>query len=148
MSSCEAELVALADLAIELLYITKLLAFIGYEHEGPVKVSTDNKAAYDLCHRFTSSQNSRHVDRKLFKMRELRGAEAVVVAHVATELNPADLFTKVLGRHDFEKHRRTVLNLAAAERRRAFPALRTSVRQRSAQARASLPRHNQRPSPP
>ena len=115
MSSCEAELVALADLAIELLYIIKLLAFIGYKHEGPVKVSTDNKAAYDLCHRFTSAQNSRHVDRKLFKMRELRGAEAVVVAHVAGELNPADMFTKVLGRQEFEKHRRTVLNLPAAE---------------------------------
>ena len=31
MSSCEAELVALADLAIEMLYIVDLLTFIGYE---------------------------------------------------------------------------------------------------------------------
>ena len=124
MSSCEAELVALADLSIELLYISSLLAFIGYEHEGPIGVSTDNKGAYDLCHRFTSAANSRHVDRKLFKMRELRGAGVVTVAHVPTEFNPADLFTKVLGRQDFEKHRRTVLNLAAAEgvQRQAYEA--------------------------
>ena len=111
MSSCEAELVALADLAIELLYIDSLLRFIGYENDGPIEVATDNKAAYDLCHRFTSAQHSRHIDRKLFKMRELRGARRVVVKHVPTEVNPADLFTKILGRQPFEKHRRTVLNL-------------------------------------
>ena len=115
MSSCEAELVALADLAIELLYIIGLLTFIGYEHDGAVQVSTDNKGAYDLCHRFSSAANSRHIDRKLFKMRELRGAGTVNVNWVGTEFNPADLFTKVLSRQEFEKHRRTVLNLAAAE---------------------------------
>ena len=129
MSSCEAELVALADLSIELLYIISLLEFIGYKHEGPVEVSTDNKGAYDLCHRFTSAANSRHVDRKLFKMRELRGAGTVMVKHVGTDHNPADLFTKVLGRQVFEKHRRTVLNLAAAE----------SVAKRAYERRAAEP---------
>ena len=102
-------------MAIELLYIINLLHFIGYEHDGPVAVSTDNKGAYDLCHRFSSAANSRHIDRKLFKMRELRGAEVVTVSHVPTELNPADLFTKVLSRQEFEKHRRHVMNLAAAD---------------------------------
>ena len=74
MSSCEAELVALADCAIELLHIIEVVGFLGHEVSGPVEVSTDSKAAYDLCHRFTSAQNSRHIDRKMFKMRELRGA--------------------------------------------------------------------------
>ena len=30
--------------------------------------------------------------------------------YVSTELNPADLFTKILGRQVFEKHRAAVLN--------------------------------------
>ena len=115
MSSCEAELVALAELAIELLYVSGLASFIGYKHEGAIDVSTDNKGAFDLCHRFTSAANSRHVDRKLFKMRELRGAGFVNVRHVPTESNPADLFTKVLTRQPFEKHRRTVLHVAGAD---------------------------------
>ena len=45
MSSCEAELVALADLAIELIYIRELAAARSSatsEHVGPVDVSTDN----------------------------------------------------------------------------------------------------------
>ena len=102
---------ALADAAIELLHVRSLLEFIGHEFDGPVEVATDNKAAFDLCHRFTSAQNSRHIDRKLFKMRELRGAGLVTVSHVPTEFNPADLFTKILSRQPFEKHRKTVLNL-------------------------------------
>ena len=74
--------------------------------------NTDSKAAYDLCHRFTSAQHSRHVDRKLFKMRELRGAGMVVVRHIPGDTNPADLFTKILSKQPFEKHRKFVMNLA------------------------------------
>ena len=44
----------------------------------------------------------------MFKMRELRGAGLVTVEHIPTEINPADLFTKILSRQVFEKHRRTV----------------------------------------
>ena len=46
-------------------------------------------------------------------MRELRGAELVTVSHVPTEQNPADLFTKILPRAVFEKHRATVMNSKA-----------------------------------
>ena len=49
-------------------------AFLGRKLNKAVRVYTDNKGAYDLCHRFTTSQHSRHIDRKIFKMRELRGA--------------------------------------------------------------------------
>ena len=49
----------------------------------------------------------------MYKMRELRGAALVTVKYVPTDDNTADLFTKILSRQPFEKHRRTVLNLAA-----------------------------------
>ena len=111
MSSCEAELVALADLAIELLHIIEVVKFLGHEVPEPIEAATDSKAAYDLCHRFTSAQNSRHIDRKTFKMRELRGAGRVVARHIPGGDNPADLFTKILTRQPFEKHRKFVLNL-------------------------------------
>ena len=111
MSTCEAELVALADTAIELLHTKAVLEFMGHETPDAIEVCTDSKAAFDLCHRFTSAQNSRHVDRKLFKMRELRGAGVVRVRHIAGDSNPADLFTKILTRQPFEKHRKFVLNL-------------------------------------
>ena len=48
----------------------------------------------------------------MFKMRELRGAGEVVLEHMPGTENPADLFTKILSRQPFEKHRKVVLNLA------------------------------------
>ena len=122
MSSCEAELIALADTAIELIHTSAVVKFFGHSIEGAIEVFTDSKSAYDLCHRYTSAQNSHHVDRKLlFKMRELRGAGVVTVNHTPGVANPADLFTKILSRQVFEKHRKFVLNLpagAAADGRR------------------------------
>ena len=73
-------------------------------------METDNKGAYDLCHRFTSAQHSRHIDRKLFKMREMRGAGDVVVKYVPTDENTSDIMTKVLSTQPFKKHRKTLLN--------------------------------------
>ena len=113
MSVCESELIALADCAIELIYIMQLLKFIGYECDDEVCVETDNKGAHDLCHRFSSAQHTRHIDRKLFKLREMRGAGLVTVKYLGTEENTADIFTKILDRQPFEKHRKTVLNTAA-----------------------------------
>ena len=113
MSTTEAELVALADCAIELIYMMSLLGFIGFVVKTPIVVETDNKGAYDLCHRYTSAQHTRHIDRKLFKMRELRGAEMVSVRHIPDPENTADMFTKILSRQPFEKHRKTTMNTAA-----------------------------------
>ena len=113
MSSTEAELYALAACAIELIHIKGVLEFLGYVLDGPIEVETDNKGAFDLCHRYSSAQHSRHIDRKLFKMRELRGAGVVTVKYVPTDENTADIFTKILARQPFEKHRKVVLNQAA-----------------------------------
>ena len=78
-------------------------------------VETDNKGAWELCHKYTSAQHTRHIDRKLFKLREMRGAGIVKVQYIPTDENTADLFTKVLKRQPFEKHRKVVLNTGAGE---------------------------------
>ena len=46
-------------------------------------------------------------------MRELRGAGHVIVDLIPTEDNPADIFTKVLDKTPFERHRKMVMNLGA-----------------------------------
>ena len=97
----------------QILFIYELLMFLGHEIEGAVSVKTDSKSAYDLCYRYSAAQHTKHIDRKVFKMRELRGAGKVELEHMPGKANPADLFTKILGRTDFEKHRSLVLNLAA-----------------------------------
>ena len=83
---------------------------------------------------YTTATHSRHIDRKLFKMRELRGAGRVTVKHIPGEENPADLFTKILSRQPFEKHRKFVLNTSG-------DAGIESSRQRRVGADASSQRH-------
>ena len=46
----------------------------------------DNKGAYDLCHRTTTGKNSRHVERKVWKMRELHALDVVKLVLVPTEV--------------------------------------------------------------
>ena len=106
---------ATCDCAIEFIFTMGLLAFVGYESKKLPWIGTDNKGAHDLCHRFTSAQNSRHVDRKLFKLREMRGREMVAVRHVPTEKNTADILTKLLSNALFERHSRAMLNEPAGE---------------------------------
>ena len=87
---------ALADCAIALIYIMSLLSFIGYEWSGPVSVETDNKGAYDLCHRFLfGSALASHGHHTMFKMRELNGAGIVAVKYLSTKENTSDVFTKI-----------------------------------------------------
>jgi len=143
---------ALADSALELLYVMAVLTHIGFDfteieidmsdshaeahemyhdaatkmsaalsempmgiisHDGPVEVFTDNSGAKDLCLRSTVGANSRHVERKVFKMRELHHEGKVRVGLVPTAENAADIFTKPLPNKIFAKHRATIYNFAA-----------------------------------
>ena len=129
---------ALAETALELLYVMSVLRTLGHvfesdepkldcaDHEackyvgraneivhGPIDTATDSQSAHDLCHRKTVGQNSRHVERKVFKMRELQHNNQVRVRLIPTAENAADLLTKVLGNKTFQRHRATLMNLAA-----------------------------------
>ena len=79
-----------------------------------VDIETDSQSAHDLCHRKTVGSNSRHVERKTFKMRELQHAGRVHVKLIPTKDNGADMFTKALDNQSFARHRGDVMNLAAA----------------------------------
>ena len=68
------------------------------EIDEAVEVETDNKGAHDLCHRYSAAQHSKHIDRKMYKMREMRGAKIVTVKYIPTGDNTADMWTKVLSR--------------------------------------------------
>ena len=105
---------ALAALALEMLFFKGVLEALGETIEEPMSVYTDNQAAFDLCHRFSAGQHSRHVDRKMYKMRELRAEGKVDVRKIDGTKNPADMFTKPLAKTEFHEHRATVMNLAAA----------------------------------
>ena len=125
----------LAEVALELLYVRDVLEQMGFEFSdedlhvstkrpeahrlvhavgdivhGPIRVGTDNSGAYNLCHRTTVGKNSKHVERRCFKMRELKHRGIVKISLIPTDDMYADMLTKALDDKTFHKHRRTVMN--------------------------------------
>ena len=134
---------ALADLAFEMMYGITVLTHLGHEfdhihgasietskpdahkaihkamgmiHHGVVKVSTDSQSAHDIVNSETVTANSRHIERKVLKMKELRVRGIVKVVLVPTAENEADLLTKVLDTKTFLRHRAAIMNSKAAVR--------------------------------
>ena len=132
-------MMALAELALELLYIKDVLTHLGHTFDtedmgiatkdpeahrlihsvgeiihDATSIGVDNSGAYSLCQRTTNGKNSRHYERKVYKMRELRIAGVVRMELVPTKDMDADMLTKPLDDQTFERHRASVMNLAAA----------------------------------
>ena len=78
---------------------------VGEIVHGPTEANVDNSGAYSLCQRATNGKNSRHVDRKVYKMRELRREGKVKMRQIPTDEMRADMLTKALDDHTFRRHR-------------------------------------------
>ena len=81
--------------------------------DGSIEAGVDNSGAYSLCQRSTTGKNSRHVERKVFKMKELRASGIVHLKLIPTKEMSADMLTKALDDETFHRHRASVMNLAA-----------------------------------
>ena len=97
--------------AIEMLYTIALATTMLVKFPVPPHVFVDNSGAHRLCFRDTAGSHSRHVQRKEFKMKELRAEGHVLPVLVPTEVNFADLFTKVLTSSKFWGFLKVVMNL-------------------------------------
>ena len=75
---------------------------------------TDSQSARDLCLSKNIGNNSRHIDRKSFMMRELQRKGTITVKFIPTKDNSADMLTKAMDNQTFARHRAEVLNLDAA----------------------------------
>ena len=139
MSTCEAELMALASLALDMMYVMNVLMHLGVRFDdmpeasardpeslaiinkvhaemqaGVPEANTDSKSAHDLCHRNSAGSSTRHVERRVFKMRELVGARKINLVLVRTAEMWADFLTKLVDLSTFERCRSKLMNLPAA----------------------------------
>ena len=148
-------MMALAELALEILYIRALLTSLGHMfneedepeiatdgkmtearrriHEvgeivhGPTEANVDNSGAYSLCQRATNGKNSRHVDRKVYKMRELRREGKVKMKQVPTDEMRADMMTKSLDDKLFRIHRAACMSSQVEHKTRGDDAVNRRV---------------------
>ena len=103
LSSAEAEYVALCRAASECLYIIEFLSEMNVDCNTPV-IYTDSKAALDMVSKRTSGR-VKHLDRKLYAIKDWVRKKLVELQWIPGADNLADLYTKYVNRDTLERHR-------------------------------------------
>lgn len=62
LSSVEAKFRGMAKGLCELLWIKRLLAEVGYEHESAMNLYSDNKAAIEITHNLVQHDRTKHIE--------------------------------------------------------------------------------------
>jgi len=113
-SSCEAEYVALDDVAREIVSIHRQMQDFNVDlnRKDPVIVLEDNQSAQALAQGKKTHGRTKHIDVRYHYIRELIRDKVLQIVYQPSEWNPSDLFTKQLGRILFQRHVQTVLGHA------------------------------------
>lgn len=96
LSSTEAEYIALSSAAKEAIYIKNLLAELGFNEDGPLRLYGDNLSAQCLVKNATYHARSKHIDLKYHHVRDVYSKGVIDIGYVPTEDMISDIFTKNL----------------------------------------------------
>ena len=101
LSTTEAEIMAASQAACEIMYFRGILRELGHDLD-PTVLYVDNQGAVELSRDMKSCKRSRHIERRFLKVRELVADGEIVVKHVVSAENHADMLTKPLEIDAFE----------------------------------------------
>jgi hypothetical protein len=88
---------------------------MGYEQKEPTILWEDNMACIFMSRTSVMYTKARHIDTKVYRLRELCKEGKMILHKVGTEDQVADALTKALAKHTFNKHRDVMLGLRAWE---------------------------------
>jgi len=104
LSVTEAELIALAQVVQEMLYVMRILESMHLKVAKPMIVESDNKGAIDLCNSWTVGGRTKHIDTRYYFLRELKEEGVLIFNWISGKINSTDMFTKNLPNPLFTKH--------------------------------------------
>lgn len=93
LSSCEAEFMALSDVAREIAWFCRFFDEVGIEYEVPC-IYTDSRSAICWAEDPVQHQRNKHVELKYYYIRDQVARRLVKVLKINTKFNPADPLTK------------------------------------------------------
>lgn len=100
-SSCEAKYIVAATAACQGVWLNRLLGGLKCTIPCKVKLLVDNKSAINLCKNLVHYDRSKHIDTRFHFIRECVKDGKVLVAHVSTNEQLADIRMKALGHTKF-----------------------------------------------
>ena len=104
LSSTEAEYMSLSDTSRQLVWIRTLFQEIGISL-GPIPLCGDNQGSIFLASNPVQEKRIKHIDLRYHYIREIIRQKQIELLFIEGAENPADLFTKNLGRIKFLKFR-------------------------------------------
>lgn len=101
LSSAEAEYLALFEGAREMIWLQLLFSDLRC-HQREYVLFCDSRSAIFMAHNHSSQQRSKHIDRHAHYVRHVVEEGKLKIVKIDTKVNPADIFTKVVGKEKFE----------------------------------------------
>ena len=104
LSSCEAEIVAYAAAAKEILFVQQIIESMGLHVQYPMTADIDNNGGRYLINNWSTGGRTKHMAVRLYWLRELKQNGILEPRYKSTDSNHWDLFTKNLGQDAFDRH--------------------------------------------
>lgn len=104
LSTAEAEFMAVCDGVKECIWLRQLLKDIGCEQLNATKLMVDNQSAIRLVQNPEMHHRTKHIDVRLFFVREVYAKKTIDLEHVQSGYQLADVFTKPLASAAFESN--------------------------------------------
>ena len=104
LSSTEAEYMSLSDTSRQLVWIRSLFEELGIQLM-PIPLCGDNQGSIFLASNPVQEKRIKHIDLRYHYIREIIRSKKIELFFLEGAENPADLFTKNLGRIKFQKFR-------------------------------------------
>jgi hypothetical protein len=98
LSSCESEYLACSHAGKQILWLRNLMLELGYPQNQPSPLFCDNQGTVQALHDPTQHSRMKHINIREHFIRDLVNSSLIDIIHVSNSENPADLFTKPLGR--------------------------------------------------
>ena len=110
MSSAAAEIYAASNACCDFLHLGYVADEMALDYPQPFKLEVDNQAAEVFINDTAFKSKLKHIDCRQEWVKTLRDKSIMVPAHIDTNENLADLFTKILDKHTFTRLRDTIMH--------------------------------------
>jgi len=102
ISSAAAEIYAIGNASFQILGLSYEAEELGLQFPLPFTLQVDNQAALAFVYNTVQRSRLRHIDCRMEWVKAIRNQDIMTAVHVSSELNLADLFTKILATDRFQ----------------------------------------------